>query len=51
MFGNDLVLMPRDKKTDLPEFIVRCIARIETMAGTDGLYRVNGDVAVVQKLR
>ena len=43
--------MPRDKETDLPEFIVRCIARLEKMVDSDGLYRVNGDVAVVQKLR
>ena len=51
VFGNDLVLMPRDGETDLPEFVIRCIARIEKMVDSDGLYRVNGDVAVVQKLR
>ena len=43
--------MPRDEKTGLPEFVIRCIARIERMVDSDGLYRVNGDVAAVQKLR
>lgn len=51
VFGNDLVHMPRDDATGLPAFVVRCIERIEKMVETDGLYRVNGDVAVVQKLR
>ena len=43
--------MPRDEESGLPEFMVRCIARLENMLDSDGLYRVNGDVAVVQKLR
>ena len=35
----------------LPEFLVRCIRKIENMGGTVGLYRVNGDTEVVQKIR
>lgn len=36
----------------LPEFVVRCVGRIESVAaGTEGIYRVNGDAAAVQKIR
>ena len=35
----------------LPEFVVRCIQKIENMGGTVGLYRINGDASVVQKIR
>ena len=64
VFGNHLKDMPmykNPKSTDpildsdlhsLPEFVVRCIQKIEKMGATTvGLYRVNGDNAVVQKIR
>ena len=64
VFGNHLKDMPiyhNPSVTDpilgseihmLPEFIVRCIQKIEKMGSTTvGLYRVNGDAAVVQKIR
>ena len=36
----------------LPEFVVRCVQKIEKMgSGTVGLYRINGDAAIVQKIR
>ena len=60
VFGNYLADMPKfapkDENKDndligLPEFLVRCIKKIESMGGTVGLYRVNGDAAVVQSIR
>ena len=36
---------------DLPEFIIRCIRKIEPMIATIGIYRINGDAATVQKIR
>lgn len=51
VFGNHLDNLPTDAVSGLPEFIVRCVTKIETMITTVGLYRVNGDAAVVQKLR
>ncbi len=51
VFGNDLQHAPRDVATGMPEFLVRCVDRIEEMAHTEGLYRRNGDAAAVQKLR
>ena len=35
----------------VPEFVVRCLRRIETMKTYDGLYRINGDAEEVQKLK
>ena len=64
VFGNYLCDMPpyfdpavnnTHKKSELhglPEFVVRCIQKIEKMGGeTVGIYRINGDAAVVQKIR
>ena len=64
VFGNHLQDMPpyidasvtdEQKPTEihrLPEFVVRCVQKVEQMgASTVGLYRVNGDAAVVQKIR
>ena len=36
---------------EVPEFVVRCLKRIETMSTFDGLYRINGDAGNVQKLK
>ena len=63
VFGNYLADMPMISDplvTDpnyptehhgIPEFIVRCIQKIENMEATVGLYRINGDASVVQKIR
>ena len=55
VFGNDLKNVPRSIDSDsclqLPEFLVRCIQKIDTMISTIGVYRINGDVAAVQKIR
>ena len=63
VFGNHLADMPPylDPKSNhpsnptelhgLPEFAVRCVQKIENMGGTVGIYRINGDAAVVQKIR
>ena len=39
------------EEQNVPEFIVRCVAKIETMMSTVGLYRLNGDALTVGKLR
>ena len=36
---------------DLPEFVVRCLKKIESMKTCDGLYRINGDTGDVQRLK
>ena len=63
VFGNSLHNLPKyfppDDDVDmvnwiacgLPIFLVKCVSKIETMIKTDGLYRINGDVGAVQKLR
>eukprot|EP00094_Tigriopus_californicus_P002144 TCALIF_02067-PA protein Name:"Similar to tag-325 WW domain-containing protein tag-325 (Caenorhabditis elegans)" AED:0.00 eAED:0.00 QI:67/0.83/0.42/1/1/0.85/7/0/693 len=50
VFGNSLSKMKPDPATGLPEFLVRATQRIETFADTVGIYRVNGDAAIVQKI-
>ena len=44
---------PEKLKLELecPEFVVRCLKRIETMKKFDGLYRINGDAEGIQKLK
>ena len=59
VFGNILEKIPKyqcnNKQNvsdqDLPEFIIRCIGKIEPMIATIGIYRINGDAAAVQKIR
>lgn len=51
VFGNYLENLPYDEVTRLPEFLLRCVRKIETMMAVVGIYRVNGDAAAVQKLR
>ena len=59
VFGNVLEKIPKyqcnNKQNasdqDLPEFIIRCIGKIEPMIATIGIYRINGDAAAVQKIR
>ena len=60
VFGNDLEKVPLFNELDepgalengLPEFLVLCVQKIDTMiAESTGLYRVNGDASKVQKIR
>ena len=67
VFGNDLANIPvywessnknnnhphlnKMNEDGLPEIIVRCITRIEQKMAETGLYRINGDMATVQKIR
>ena len=55
VFGNDLKDVPKyvgtDRCLNVPEFLVRCIQKIDTMISTIGVYRINGDVGAVQKIR
>jgi hypothetical protein len=43
--------LPLHAKEGVPQFLVECISRIETMIDTVGIYRVNGDAAAVQRIR
>jgi len=51
IFGNILNQLPFDEKVGVPEFIVRSVRKVETMMNTEGLYRIPGNAAEVQKLR
>ena len=57
VFGNVLNDIPlrndpqHPEEHELPEFVVRCVHKIEQMGSTVGIYRVNGDAAVVQSIR
>ena len=57
VFGNVLHDIPlwkdpqHPEEHELPEFVVRCVQKIEQMGSTVGIYRVNGDAAVVQSIR
>ena len=64
VFGNNLENVPlylkssdsktnfyTDKTSDVPEFVVRCVERIETMISAVGIYRINGDALVVGRIR
>ncbi len=50
VFGNFLVNLC-NTSSGIPEFLERCVAKMETMMETVGIYRINGDAALVQKLR
>ena len=49
--GSDSSTCFYKKETDIPEFLVKSIEKIETMLSTVGLYRINGDAVFVAKLR
>ena len=67
IFGNELCNLPKycadsmnsDKNRNamqeleagIPDIVVRCLKRIETMKTFDGLYRINGDAEEVKKLK
>ncbi len=48
VFQSNLPLHPTER---VPQFLVECVFRIESMISTVGIYRVNGDAAAVQKIR
>ena len=43
--------MTTEPGSGLPIFLARCTKKIEEFADTEGVYRINGDNAAVQKLR
>ncbi|KAK3513789.1 hypothetical protein QTP70_028890 [Hemibagrus guttatus] len=52
VFGCNLISLCQREKTTVPHFVKMCIDYIEKEGlGLDGLYRVSGNLAVIQKLR
>uniref|UniRef100_A0A8D0CJE1 Rho GTPase activating protein 12 n=1 Tax=Scleropages formosus TaxID=113540 RepID=A0A8D0CJE1_SCLFO len=52
VFGCSLTSLCQRESTTVPNFVRMCIDHVEkTGLGVDGLYRVSGNLAVVQKLR
>ncbi|XP_076326801.1 rho GTPase-activating protein 12-like isoform X2 [Tachypleus tridentatus] len=52
VFGYSLQSLCEREKTNIPNFVQRCIEKIEQFdLTTDGIYRINGNLAQIQKLR
>ncbi|CAN9506230.1 unnamed protein product [Ophioblennius macclurei] len=52
VFGCSLFSLCQRENTSVPNFVKMCIDHVEsTGLGIDGLYRVSGNLAVIQKLR
>ncbi|XP_010777964.1 rho GTPase-activating protein 12b isoform X6 [Notothenia coriiceps] len=52
VFGCSLTSLCQRENTSVPNFVTMCIDHVEnTGLGVDGLYRVSGNLAVIQKLR
>ncbi|XP_077595792.1 rho GTPase-activating protein 15 [Stigmatopora nigra] len=52
VFGCHLATLCEQERSTVPSFVRRCIAALENRGlGIDGLYRVSGNLAVIQKLR
>ncbi|XP_060761966.1 rho GTPase-activating protein 12a isoform X3 [Neoarius graeffei] len=52
VFGCNLISLCQREKTTVPHFVKMCIDYIENQGlSLDGLYRVSGNLAVIQKLR
>ncbi|XP_066520206.1 rho GTPase-activating protein 27 isoform X2 [Hoplias malabaricus] len=52
VFGCHLHNLCAQEKTTVPSFVEKCIRMVEKRGlGIDGLYRVSGNLAVIQKLR
>ncbi|XP_077411052.1 rho GTPase-activating protein 12-like isoform X7 [Vanacampus margaritifer] len=52
VFGCSLNSLCQQENTSVPKFVKMCIDHVEnTGLSTDGLYRVSGNLAVIQKLR
>ncbi|XP_059811683.1 rho GTPase-activating protein 27 isoform X2 [Hypanus sabinus] len=52
IFGCNLVDLCRREGTTVPRFVLKCIQAVENRGlDIDGLYRVSGNLAIIQKLR
>ncbi|XP_052091881.1 rho GTPase-activating protein 12-like isoform X5 [Mytilus californianus] len=52
MFGGELKIICDREKTKIPKFVVKCVAAIEKRGlEHDGIYRISGNQATIQKLR
>uniref|UniRef100_A0A4W5KRN2 Rho-GAP domain-containing protein n=1 Tax=Hucho hucho TaxID=62062 RepID=A0A4W5KRN2_9TELE len=52
VFGCHLAVLCAQEKTTIPSFVEKCIRAVEKRGlDMDGLYRVSGNLAVIQKLR
>ncbi|XP_067869313.1 rho GTPase-activating protein 27-like isoform X2 [Heterodontus francisci] len=52
VFGCGLVDLCRRENTTVPHFVINCIQAVEKRGlDIDGLYRVSGNLAIIQKLR
>ncbi|XP_038591788.1 rho GTPase-activating protein 27 isoform X1 [Micropterus salmoides] len=52
VFGCHLATLCEQEKDTVPSFVVKCIKAVENRGlDIDGLYRVSGNLAVIQKLR
>ncbi|XP_071152998.1 rho GTPase-activating protein 12-like isoform X11 [Mytilus edulis] len=52
MFGGELKMICDREKTKIPKFVVKCVAAIEKRGlEHDGIYRISGNQATIQKLR
>uniref|UniRef100_A0A8C1PAQ3 Rho GTPase activating protein 12a n=1 Tax=Cyprinus carpio TaxID=7962 RepID=A0A8C1PAQ3_CYPCA len=52
VFGSSLSSLCQRECTTVPHFVLMCIEQVENNGlGVDGLYRVSGNLAIIQKLR
>ncbi|XP_073703486.1 rho GTPase-activating protein 12a isoform X2 [Garra rufa] len=52
VFGSSLSSLCQRENTTVPHFVSMCIEQVEKNGlGVDGLYRVSGNLAIIQKLR
>ncbi|RXN15127.1 rho GTPase-activating 12-like isoform X2 [Labeo rohita] len=52
VFGSSLSSLCQRESTTIPHFVSMCIDQVEKNGlGVDGLYRVSGNLAIIQKLR
>ncbi|XP_078519477.1 rho GTPase-activating protein 12 isoform X8 [Lissotriton helveticus] len=52
VFGCSLISLCQRENTTVPKFVTQCISHVEEHGlAVDGLYRVSGNLAVIQKLR
>ncbi|XP_065118235.1 rho GTPase-activating protein 12a isoform X7 [Paramisgurnus dabryanus] len=52
VFGSSLSSLCQRENSTVPHFVSLCIEHVETNGlGVDGLYRVSGNLAIIQKLR
>lgn len=52
VFGSSLTIICEREKTNIPRFVHACLAAVEKRGlDVDGIYRVSGNMSLVQKLR